>query len=656
VTGGGKARTVRLVELPDGTRVGVLSLQVRNDSHFTGRVRARFFGDEAASTPLTRKPRDAGKGLQVSLAAPRQAAMFIRRRDVALLAVRFHLSPQTPMRVMLGRVLVSMRRVAPRGSTHRMRIAVRKVKPKRVFVRISGARVGPPDVSFVPPAITLRVAKGNPVKAVADYDADVALRGDGARALVTALDGSTVGTILQGDSGGQAQVHLDNWRMKDGEARATLHVGKVSKAATYSGDLPLVAAAKDSPKLAVTVKSQVWFPWALVVVALGAVLGGLASRAWGLRREKLVLRGALIAALRRYESTDDAWRQKPASYKIELLVLGSPPWYRARRCEDFPSEFGARDLLCRIASARDETNMAWCRAKVKEDIAIIDRWRRIEPEAQALARERDDLPAPRGGHSFTETAAWKQATNLLSQARAKPTEIGDVDQLIDQLHGQTDVVALAKAAWDLTTEAAEVATELAAQTDGESAQANQLQALASARLDALRANPRKDVPSPAEIERAQSQLDAVVSRLSAGMADVYAELDNGGTSAQGTAPRESLRRVATSASNAYARAGRATIGRVSAVGRWLWGVVKPSSVLAAIARVDWVFFLLSLFVAAAVYSLGLYGDTWGSYSDVLTAFSAGFLGKIGFDFAAQWPYRSRGVPEQAPEKPAQEPA
>jgi hypothetical protein len=61
---------------------------------------------------------------------------------------------------------------------------------------------------------------------------------------------------------------------------------------------------------------------------------------------------------------------------------------------------------------------------------------------------------------------------------------------------------------------------------------------------------------------------------------------------------------------------------------------RRSESLGWIIRRDFGWTVAIAVVTAAVYLLPFYGGTWGSLSDYGTAFAAGFLGKIGLQWAA----------------------
>jgi hypothetical protein len=70
------------------------------------------------------------------------------------------------------------------------------------------------------------------------------------------------------------------------------------------------------------------------------------------------------------------------------------------------------------------------------------------------------------------------------------------------------------------------------------------------------------------------------------------------------------------------------------------GEASPTAIRNRWTRRDLFLTALAVAVSAIAYALTVYDATWGSRDDLLTAFTAGFLGKVGIDWADQFISRS----------------
>lgn len=516
---------------------------------------------------------------------------------------------------------------------------------------------------------------------------EVLLRGEGLDAFAKRAPGTLASTRLFSDTGASIRATLRDLRaVGDDEAEATIEVYDIESSGAYKGTFPVLAGSQGA-QLNVEVAIQEWFWVAFGVVVLGVGLGWLLTHAAGVRRRKDVLRAWLIARIQDYETVADSRPGKPASFDLDPRI-GPKPRYGPRvRCGPFPQDRTAQELLCRIAGARSEEDLKRDAEAVQRFIDAINAWLEVEQPARALQDRRESPPPGRGSREFIDTVVGGDTESLLAEAGDPPRDTDAALALARRLREQEVVWTLAVRLWELGRELEEQKSRL---------NAKQRRILAANDMDKIapaRAKPDES-PTLRELRRLKMRIGRAVEQLERFRADlppekaepevdpvldiplreIFEKTGDVTYSMKGDVPtvartgsgvvsltllvgaRTALalteglgrdRRLLGSIWAGIRAAMHRLTGGAASIGSRLRNLVRrdraPRGVLSVWTRRDVVLTLFAVAVSAAAYTLTVYDATWGTREDYLTAFAAGFLGKVVVDWGDQFISRSLRV-------------
>jgi hypothetical protein len=610
---------------------GSLNFQVKSPA--AGHLRVRVFPDEGRSavqlrcsaTPAgTLGAGDPGapsceaqrltQGVNAWLAEPRGSRLDVRAGSITRVSMALTLAKDVPVTSLAGLVVVDLS--PPAG----------KAAAGPLSFRMAGSLAPPPDVAFVPSAITLSVTRLVRLTETEGATAPVVLRGDGVEALKSELGGRPLTTVLHADNGGSAKVQLVDLQVVDGEGRATLEATDITKEGKYEGDLPLVPAADSSPALAVTIKAHEWFWLGVATLFAGAIAGLIVTRLLRLHWRRGAIEAGLTRALQRYSDARKRYSSVQTWRSLEY-ALGEEPWYGpGLKCEEFPSDLGAANLVCRIRQASNDNDLGDDEILARDYVGRTQRWIWLAPKVRDLLEESEkELPPRVDGTKFDATITYADVQAVLLTAEEEQDTKAKMEAFGNRLGEQTSVLAAAGRVWKLQC-------ELEPEDSGISDEARaKLPALDVKVLEA-RANPDKP-PTIKDLKQLRKKLARAATQLEA-MRPAAAEeeglnvsvfLEKAGDAAHALKPSES----------------RITSFLV-AIPAKLWAPLR--GILRAglrVTRAEWVSTLLAALAATIAYMLTVYNDTWGSSADYLSAFTVGFFGKFGFDWGTQLIFRSR---------------
>jgi hypothetical protein len=244
----------------------------------------------------------------------------------------------------------------------------------------------------------------------------------------------------------------------------------------------------------------------------------------------------------------------------------------------------------------------------------IWRWTRVERAARPLADVAERAMPLVGGRSFTKTAAYRDAYSLLSRASTDPereppitetgadgTQTGNTDMLVSHLEWELPLLMRSASIWKRRAALEQAGRPAAASTS----------------VDGLW---RGD---PGYADRTAAQRDTLAAALK-GADRRLAELDAvSWHEAPGSWSREAL---AEDVPHEVAVPGLRERLRG-------WLRRRLQFTVASMAGLEAVITLIGIAVPCAVYMLTLYTPTWGADADLLTAFAAGFAGKVVIDWS-----------------------
>jgi hypothetical protein len=393
-------------------------------------------------------------------------------------------------------------------------------------------------------------------------------------------------------------------------ARATLEVsngGTVGR--TYKGSRALATGGAKPPNLEVEVPRGLAWWIVFLVIAAGVLVGQIAPRLRALSRRRRLLTSELRSAEQQYSG---AAQEDFASYNLSDLLTK-----RAGRP-------GAVDELTgEIAAARNDDDLDEDTERVLEVIARIMRWLRVEPAALRLKKIVAAGPSE-------DKAAWV-TTNTLREARAvleaahdEPQDVAAADKLVAWILATTAWYHRFRQAWDNST----------GKTDEAKTRREALM-----EIDTRLAS--KDVFERSATE--QAELEAELETLTrSGSYGSYQRLPT--LSELEIEPTEDRPEPLWSAApfnfRGWAPLSGATFRHLSDRARRSGrgaATRKPRELpreAREIVRRDWGWTLFAIVAAITLYMTTHYSNHWGSLTDFLVAFLAGFASMTLLEVAA----------------------
>jgi hypothetical protein len=655
---------VRLVRVGEhGPRRGEVGLLVTSRAKQSGQLRVRY---TSAYSTLRFRVRGVARTAErrVSRGLNRGAGLVVplRPHEVVDLGIVFLARAHATPEDLRGRLVMALERRGRPVAGAPLVLPVRGVRAEERLVTVSPKRVSLP-VTLYRPQITEKPG----IHRQDHGEAFVDLRGPGAAAL--AGRGGETDVVLRRDDGRSVVVPVQVKPGADNVARLVIPGAETSfeEPGEYKGVLPL-GPGRSAPVMRLIVNVKIWFGWAVLAVLIGVLLGHMVPPLLKLERVRRRGRDAVTDALRRFGRARRG-RAEPASYDLDSQI--TPLRWELRGIFSRPHDEPAR-LLREI---KDGQTRAELEPTVAQAVALrerVDRWAQIETPARALRNLVEAPPPPRGRtRYFVETPVYEEAYAVLARLQMEPRLADPANPTAAELRkvGALSVLAEREAA------VVELALDIWAR---------------HSRLDGDENGPR--LPEPDENERDRWELEAlwngqsdVLKRNAAGFNALTVDLRRAishlaelerkylvsivppsnpwqWARTRLTRVRLQVRRVAAAAGGAALGLLAWLLGRIVALwrafGSWLRGWLAAAELLSG---------LLKLAVPVLVYVLTLYGDTWGSPLDFLSAFAVGFAGKVGLDLGAtgiklrtsggeQPPDQAGGGNGAAPEQPAPAPA
>jgi hypothetical protein len=590
--------------------------------------------------------------------------------------VGYSVDAETPIRLASGMLLVELVPIAKR-----MEI-IRAPSLASTLVTLEAAPAA--EVSFEPTAVKGQVIRHFRVTRTKGATLTVALAGNGLKELAAAFSGPVSTARLYSDSGNSVRATIrDLHATADDQAEAKIAITEIKAAGAYHGKFPLLVGSRGG-QLEVTVDVQEWFWLAFLLVFGGVVVGWWATHRAGIRRRKDVMRAWLISRIQMYEAEAAESGDRPASFDLAPELGPTPRYGPGVRCGPFPSGRTARELLCRIADARSDDDLKDDEAAVAEMVESIESFLEVEPPARGLKDLLAGPPDDRGNRRFRKTIVGADGERFLAEAQVRPKTAEDARSLARRLQLQAEVWKLAVTLWtlqlelekptfDLTPEQRKLLAEndvdkVTTRAKVEEAPTIRELFIAKTNLsDAILQVWRLQPPEMAEEhedeqERLPSFLEELVERT-AGLEPVI-QGGNLQIVTIGAAGGRALilgwiARLWLSITRVVRRmrGGGRAIRRASVTGLsaaitkigagvhalrdfFFGGQSSPTAIRNRWTRRDLFLTAIAVAVSAIAYALTVYDATWGSRDDLLTAFTAGFLGKVGIDWADQLMSRS----------------
>lgn len=603
-----RPRAVRLT--PDaigGGWSGLATVVVRSDARVKGHLRLRYFPVRGEPVRIVGRPRDSSP--LVAAERPRRGVVRMLPHQLLAVDLRFKVPSTQPLSAIDG-TLVATLYDTPRRST-----------PFPAELQI---RAGVPPARFAPAAVRLRVIRACwLILGTCHSEAQVTIRGDGVGRLQRPEFNDDLGSaLLRNGDGTAARLSLvENGVIGEGDDAivATVAATDFEGVGEMSGSLPLEPASPGGPALAVEVTVGDSLALAVLVVFLGAALGGWLVQRAGVRRKRRLLELEVRSALSRYDHELGSSGGRAASYELKGLLEPRPG--PGVTIGPYPGKHGSAALIWHIRTAQDELDFDDAIARTGELVAQIDRWIGVESVARATGRLLASEPPMRGNVPFTTCLAYREADELLARAQLRaPGDEAEAEQLRGDLAAAGELLGRWKVLWELrrALEGAAAADERVA---GALRRKDIKQRLRAANEQTIeRRLPPRAQRTTEDVLRLQVDLKTAIKALGDVMTQLEVEL-----------PNTIDQRVDSARQLTEELLDVAQHPAIPSPARPPDTVLTRLYLLQVLRDLFWT--LLRAAVAATAYALVIYDDTWGSVLDFATAFTTGFANETIVNWA-----------------------
>lgn len=533
----------------------------------------------------------------------------------------------------------------------------------RLELAVSGVGADLAGISIQPEKLSIDAVGEVPTSGPTDEAARIQLSGPGVPALLASGTTPAFDLLLRSDHGDEVHARLANLEPGSSAAVATAEVKLEGtlKPGKYEGSAPLSPLSPTSPKLAIEVESGNSFLWALLAVFIGAVLGGALYLASGIHRRKALLRDEVKSLLRSYTDalgrvTASGENGRPALWTLDAyLGKDRKAWYEVKWNAVLDFDGAVRTIWSDIHWARNEEDLDEVAAQVSELRSRIVRWVTVADSIAALQAASKLSPKGIAGHLWEDTKTAKDSELLLEQIREiEPGDDGAGKALIERINRQARWHVELAEAWHARAVLTLDVTEDPGRYDDsikDTMKQLNLEALDEKASPEAERDAEEQVPLTIELDRLKKRIFAVYK----GDADdlkleqplpprsVFAAPTLGVAAAAGSSgPIEEAiveDRVMVEASRAEPPPMDAVLRGASASGSTHDGK-RIGFQVQAIAQRDLLWTFATALAASAAYIPTIYNSTWGTPSDYVGAFAAGFLGKTVINWAALPLFRS----------------
>lgn len=466
-------------------------------------------------------------------------------------------------------------------------------------------------ISFEPDDLNLQVTGGG-----LDGGGSVNLVGPGVEQLLDRTPPFEATVLLGNDEGNRAAVTIDRLEPA-GEGEVT---GKVSvsdaEPGKYTGTLEFGPGAT-APKLPITLSVRSCILFAIGLVLLGSLLGGLLPAFSATARTRALLRIRLKSAILRLEKLYDSPENDPQLLWDVSVAMGPRPWL-GQGWSSTPQVDGVGGLYTEVKWARNEDELEELGKEVDKAVGRIGRWLVVFERARELRLLLGRRVPERHGEVWRDTKISIGAEEFLDElSRINPPPDQEARALALKCIERRRWYALVLEAW----------TKIARAEQDQGLPDHTRKALGEKDLSPFTT---VSFPTPAEI----SPLGAELAKL---MREVIALVPEFDWSAEDPSAKK-LEAFAISATlpdqhhpnllgGAAAESRRLEAeDQISAQKR------TPEQGLKGLSVYDWLVTAALALGATFAYTVPFYTSTWGTTTDLLTALAAGF----GTQVIVQW--------------------
>lgn len=426
---------------------------------------------------------------------------------------------------------------------------------------------------------------------------------------------------------------------------------------TFTGELPLSRFASSSPALSLEARSRLWFPWAVLLIFTGVVVAGLLTHHIALSRRKDLIRRYLrhfvdekycsgVESNTLGESEKLLW-----PLEIECPLTDDPDWQYFQDLET------PRSVYTAAKWARNDADLDEAENAARQQVLRITTWLLAVEQIRELHDLSMQDHRPFGNARWRERKTATQSRLLLIKAKRVPTDGEPAEKFLETVARQARWHHEFASAWELLLAAKEIDDEAAANVDltlvdaklkpvGERTDDDQdvleeelaervrdLEAIVDATRGASVLSP---TPRSSEIRVLRAHVDSLQSpspnrqhmlmQLKPAVATTADGPQAAATAELGAAP------VRAGAKSLSERAGSVAMKTLAAA--------NPPQLARRLKLRDTLLSFVVLGMTSLVYALTIYNASWGSATDLATAFVAGFAGHVVIKWGLLPAYRS----------------
>jgi hypothetical protein len=512
-------------------------------------------------------------------------------------------------------------------------------------------------VAVQPETVTIKLDSGGPFGNPDHTSTPIHLAGPGVPGLFAKGASPSFSLLLHSSGNDTAQATLTDLKQSARDpqlATATLEVDGDLGPGSFEGSAPISSGSPDSPKLTVAVESGNSFVWALLVVFIGAVLGGGLYLASNRKRRKNLLRDRVKALLSIYADkmatfpTDEDGKPVVPVWSIaSYLGTDETRWYKIKTNAIVDFDGAVQTIWSAIHWARNDEDLDAAAGKVDELETKIVRWITAANAVVKLEEASEQAPtAPKvGTKDWTKLRAPHDTTELLAAVQAiEPIDDEAIKSTIERMQRQAHWHVALAATWN-----ALMVIEKAMEVPGvySEGDVNLIQGIDLAQIDSdgspeSSRDAAKQVHLELEIAETVRQIRATYKGAAADLEPNWErpERKEGQdkvpllvTAVMQPLDLEQAKPDTTDATRAEPSTLRALADKVRGPSATDHKGNAISPAVNEILRRDLAWTIATALASAAVYVPTIFNSTWGTVPDYVGALAAGFVGKAAISWA-----------------------
>jgi hypothetical protein len=619
---GEQGAKVELGPISDGQRTGFLSLLVRNTGKTQADLTLRYLRDNGEPPVM---PGEDANDVTITLLHPPIENLRVPPRSVRQFSLKFKLAGEDLPGDLDGQIVLRSETAAGAKSGD----MTAEPKVQEIVVPVVAQLAPIEGVSFQPSSITVQAVKGKLWPGGDDATATVRIYGPGVSAFLAAHPDFVTSALLRDDEHEIVVVFDELQAEGDEVATGTIHSESQLYPGEYEGNL-LLSQSHATPALEVTFRSHHWFPWLLLVVLAGSLLGGLLPLYAGVWRRKELMRAELAGLVDAYQlglrgktTPEDPERPPPPLWDLTDAVGDLEDW-ETDKWLAMPDLYGVKGLASSIHWARTKEELDELGDKIIALSARIQRWLRFAEPVRDLEAASKQTGRKLDDKYWEDTHVPKDTKLLLLEAREEPEKDDAAAALLRRIIQQTAWHSAVLDFWNELSGALD-------RPDLSEGQRKQIRTLAwdkvvfgdEAKTEAKR-TPAERRAAAVTLEARRRELDRIL-RPDRPAIEYFLEgfgalpsVKNAMGWVTGTVGGGVMKVI-------EARVGAAMSKRPRSIAERVAAVTRQQIALTALAWIS----------AVIVYAVAEYGPAWGTITDYLTAFTAGFGASVVMQWATQ---------------------